>query len=261
MPDAAKPGGVGQTTSFMFIVVCCACLLLALVAVLQSYHELRHEVQSELSDQTTGQTTGAPLDKNAQATAESLKNLFDNLKDRTDNLQKLITTLIALSSLYAIVLTVTGYLNVQKVVLEAQTSLTEAQASLNELDAMKEAMEKEYGSLTHISENLEKVTKELRDQLPDVQELSSSFAELKPEEHEKVYFQEKAISFAQLVAPGPDKDADIAERLSGAFVTLARFYRGLYLSWKPGANQAQPQEPARIAGLRRRQREIQSRRY
>ncbi len=39
---------------------------------------------------------------------DNLKDLTDYLRDRTDDLQKLITTLIALSSLYAIVLAVTG---------------------------------------------------------------------------------------------------------------------------------------------------------
>jgi hypothetical protein len=63
-----------------------------------------------------------------------------------------------------------------------------------------------------------------------VQELSSSFEELTLEDHERLFFQEKAIAFAQLVVP--DRDPEIADRLSGAFITLARFYRGLYLSEK-----------------------------
>jgi tetratricopeptide (TPR) repeat protein len=188
MPRSASKRVSSQwSMSFIFAVVCCACLLLAVIAVFQSYRELRREVEE---DRAGKQSSSHSMQENQSGvSAQSLKDEFDNLKDRTDNLQKLITTLIALSSLYAIVLTITGYLNVQKI-------LQEAEASLEDAVETKDTLGREYGSLTHISANLEKVTKELREHLPDVQ------------------------------------DPEIADRLSGAFITLARFYRGLYLSKK-----------------------------
>jgi hypothetical protein len=195
----------------IFLIVCAACLSLSVVAVLQSVRELR----------TDGQRTNSG-GKNLQSTltVEEVKAEFDRQRDRTDNLQKLITTLIALSSLYAIVLTVTGYLNVSKVVQDAKALLTDA-------EDIKKRLREDYGSIGSVLKNLDKSTRELKESLPDVQELSLLIGNLPAEKRERIYFQEKAVAFAQLVFSV--EDSRRSRHLAEALVGVARFYRGLYL--------------------------------
>ncbi len=197
----------------LLAVVCGACLLLGVIAAFQGYRQLRQE----LTYSNSASDSSAP---SKRTSAPELKTEFDELKERIDNLQKLLTTLIALSSLYAVVLTVTGYINLQKITADAQTSLENAKK-------IEETLGKEYGSLTEISKNLERITDELQRQLPDVQELSACFVDLSDQDRQRLFFLEKAVAFAELVNSG--KEAEVSELLSGAFITLSRFYRGLLL--------------------------------
>jgi len=180
--------------------------------------------------------------KDQGSTIADIKAEFDEYKDRTDNLQKLVAALVGLSSLYAIVLAITGYVNGQNYLRELQGKVDEAEEKLEEakgkldktnaalLDAEKtgEDLQKKFNAFTQVNENLRQLIERVGHAMPDIEPVALTYEGLSSDLRESIYFSEKSLAFAQFISF--EADGTLGEGMSRALMALGRFYRARFHS-------------------------------
>lgn len=237
----------------VFIVLVLASLGLMGMVGLQSWQEIHRSEGA-----TVWGKGGTPVTSN-QAVAD-IQSGFNEYKDRTDNLQKLVAALVGLSSLYAVVLAITGYVNGQNYLkqlelsgdeffrqakgkvdeagsklgeadtklAEAQAKLLETQAKLDEAQKTSEDLQKKFNAFTQVNDSLKQIIDRVSHAMPDIEPVALTYEELPSDLRESIYYSERSLAFAQFISF--EADGALGESMSQALMALARFYRARFRS-------------------------------
>jgi hypothetical protein len=233
----------------VFLILVLASLALMGIVGLQSWQDWKEMQRS--GGQTVWSKGGVPVTSN-QAVAD-IQSGFNEYKDRTDNLQKLVAALVGLSSLYAVVLAITGYVNGQNYlkqleisgneflqqargkVDEANAKLTEAgrqlddaKAKLAEAQKTGDDLQKKFNAFTQVNENLKQVIERVSHAMPDIEPVALTYERLSSDLRESIYFSERSLAFAQFLSF--EDGGSLGEGMSQALMALARFYRARFHS-------------------------------
>lgn len=139
---------------------------------------------------------------------------FNEHKDRIDNLNRLVTALIGLSTLYTVVLGTTVYLSAQSYVDRIKEQQTELKDKADEL-------KRKFPAFDKIDAAVDEIVRSLKASLPDNEDFSKNLDELIGLEETVMSFERSAALF-EFLDPNEFKDgSEVLRRLS-------RFYRGLY---------------------------------
>ncbi|MGA2598280.1 MAG: hypothetical protein ABSH09_14975 [Bryobacteraceae bacterium] len=147
-------------------------------------------------------------------TARDLQTIFDIYKDRVDNLQKLITVLVGLASLYSIVLGITAYLSAQKYVADFGKAIDDA-------NAQTKVLRRQLPILRGIDRSLRESLDRISKQLPDTEYLSEAYLKLTDDQREELLHYERSMAFLEFLDPG-SKNAHIVSNLYPKRGTLCR---------------------------------------
>lgn len=147
-------------------------------------------------------------------TARDLQTIFDIYKDRVDNLQKLITVLVGLASLYSIVLGVTAYLSSQKYVVDFGKAIDDA-------NAQAKVLRRQLPILRGIDRSIRVRLDRIFKRLPDDLYLKEAYLKLTNDQREELLHYEQSMAFLEFLDPGP-KNAHIVSNLYQKLGKLCR---------------------------------------
>lgn len=237
----------------VFLVLVLASLGLMAMVALQSWQEIHRSEAATVWGKGGTPITGSQM-------AADIQSGFNEYKDRTDNLQKLVAALVGLSSLYAVVLAITGYVNGQNYLKQlelsgneffqqakskvdeadtklgdadtrlndAQTKLLETQAKLDAAQKTSEDLQKKFNAFTQVNENLKQIIDRVSHAMPDIEPVALTYEELPSDLRESIYYSERSLAFAQFLSF--EADGALGEGMSQALMALARFYRARFHS-------------------------------
>src|SRR5687768_17152123 len=120
--------------------------------------------------------------------ADVVKNQLDTYRAQADILQKLVTTLIGLSSLYAIGLGISNYLT-------AQQFVDRMQKSAESVDALHKRFIAQYPVFRNFAQTIDDAVIELERLLPYSDARSEPYRKLSPQNRQLVLFYERAVAF------------------------------------------------------------------
>jgi hypothetical protein len=223
-----------------FIVLVAASVGLMLIVGIQSWQQLHTTPNVRISV-----NDGTPVTR--EQISEDFKTAFEWYRERVDNLQKLIAVLIGISSFYAVGVAVTSYLNGQTYLkqlalqgneflqemrtktAEAGEAVKNANVQLNQATQTSNELRSKFNTFGQIRESLLSVMERVDQMLPDVTPILPKYESLDGEIKEEIYFGERSLAFADLLAAGEETGVG-NQRISRTFATLERFYRTRFRS-------------------------------
>lgn len=170
--------------------------------------------------------------------AKGVSDAFSNYKDRVDNLQKLVTVLIGLSSLYALSLGFTTFLSAQqylqtvkenadkseKALAEARATVAQANQANTRAQEEAQKMHEQFPTFDRMTESIERMTNRIRELLPETGNWTSQhYSRMTPQQHEEVLLYEKSIAVFEVLNP-----AVINAQTLDLYLRLSRYYRARY---------------------------------
>jgi tetratricopeptide (TPR) repeat protein len=160
-----------------------------------------------------------------------LKDRLDLYAKRADDLERLLSLLVTVSTVYAIALGINAYAQVK----ESATKIKDLEDSLTrEADTTKNEVLRLFPLFDGIEYQMIKTMSELLELLPRLDIAQKKFDDLKPEEKQAVMYYEKSISATELFNMRSFKD-----QRSGIFHVLGNFYALKYEKDKKDADSLQ----------------------
>lgn len=150
-------------------------------------------------------------------TARDLEPIFGMYKDRVDNLQKTITALVGLSSLYSIVLGFTAYFSVQQYLAQFGKAIKDAKKQTEEL-------RRQTPILRGIDQSISNTIDLIAQRLPDDDYVVVKYAKLTDDQREELLYYERSIGFLEFLKLGPKQ----AKTLSNLYRKLGKLCRARY---------------------------------
>jgi hypothetical protein len=147
------------------------------------------------------------------AQQRALEKTLDAYKTQADDLQRLISLLIGLSSFYALVLGVSSYFT-------AQHFVDRSKESSEQIDRYREQMEKTYPAFINFGSHINEAIDNLMLLLPNKFERDEFWAKLTEKDKQLILFSERSMAFV--------------EHLNWAEKRIAILYQGLgkfYSAW------------------------------
>jgi len=173
--------------------------------------------------------------------ASDVAQAFEAYQSKADGLQKLTAALLGLSSLYALALGFTTYLNAQQYleVLKSNAERTKAEADRIEGEAKEiiaganaanaRAGEEtirlaaQFPSFDRLSRQVAEMSSELERLLPDTELIDQHYKGMTALDHQKVLFYERIVACFELLNPvAPNAGAN------ELYLRLAKYYRAKY---------------------------------
>jgi hypothetical protein len=161
---------------------------------------------------------------------QELSTFFDAYKERADGLQKLVTVLIGLSSLYAIVLGVTSYINAQQYVKQFDYEIGKAREEVAKAVEQNKAasdetarLKTQFPTFDRIEARIARMVDRLQQLLPDTEWLQDHINDLSTNEREEILLYERSAAFCVLLNP-----EGLQEKAADLFRRLCRYYRARY---------------------------------
>jgi preprotein translocase subunit SecG len=118
-----------------------------------------------------------------------VKDKLDAYKVQVDDLQRLVSLLIAFSSLYALVLGASAYLS-------SQGLLDQSKENAKKIDTLRSDLEKSFPFFKRMGDHLLAVAKKLEELMPDSDERDDYYDRLSPTDHQELAgLEQGAIAF------------------------------------------------------------------
>jgi tetratricopeptide (TPR) repeat protein len=146
---------------------------------------------------------------------EALEKTLDAYKTQVDDLERLVTLLIGLSSFYALVLGVSSYLTVQPFI-------DRSKENAQQIERYREGMEKALPAFTNFGTNVSMGIERLTSLLPNQKERDDFWENLSENEKQEILFLERSLAFVE-VLDWSDK------RIALLYQGLGKFYSAWYM--------------------------------
>jgi hypothetical protein len=180
-----------------------------------------------------------------------VKDKLDSYKVQVDDLQRLVSLLIAFSSLYALVLGASAYVSSQEL-------LKQSQNNAEKIDKLRSDLEKSFPFFKRMGDRMLAVNRKLEELMPDSDEREDYYERLSPTDHQELAALEQS-SVALLYFLDFTEVSDVASdiyRQLGKYCSAAFAERKSQLERELGNARQAPDDPELRIDLARRKREI-----
>ena len=161
-------------------------------------------------------------------TASDVSRAFEEYQFRAEALQKLVAALVGLSSVYALALGFSTYLNAKQYVDTLKEDVQKVRKQAFKLRLLK----KQFPTFSRMEDSAGKMVKRIKEMLPDTEAISAYYKSMTPQGHEEVLLYEKSVSFFELLdLPGNSNYLEV-------YLRLSKYYRAKYSSDSPGRTEA-----------------------
>jgi hypothetical protein len=185
----------------------------------------------------------APLIINSSS---DMARAFELYQAKSDGLQKLVAALLGISSLYALALGFTTYLNARqylenlkaeadRVKNDATDIIVRAEATNKKADKQAARLERQFPTFNRVEKAIEQMSGRLAALLPDTEWISQHYDRMGPLDHEEVLHYERSIaSFEFLRSPRDEASREL-------YLRLSKYYRARHAAetrgktWGPAA--------------------------
>ena len=162
------------------------------------------------------------------AQQKALEKTLDAYKTQADDLQRLVSLLIGLSSFYALVLGISSYLT-------AQHFIDRSKEGAQQVDRYREEMEKAYPAFINFGSSINEGIESLMSLLPSRYERDEFWAKLSEKDKQLILFLERSMAFIEHLNW---KEKRIAVMYQG----LGKFYSAWYSDEKEKADKKKATE-------------------
>jgi hypothetical protein len=184
-----------------------------------------------------------------------VKDKLDAYKVQVDDLQRLVSLLIAFSSLYALVLGVSSYLS-------AQGLLKQSEDNAKQIEKLREDLEESFPFFRGMGERMNAMKDRLESLMPDSDERDGYYDRLSNDDRQRLEATElSAVSWLYFL----DFSGPPAEIAAGIYRNLGKYYGARHNRQRKalqaeidGASKLPQADPARNIDVNERKRETQS---